>query len=253
MARKKKPSLKPGLNVAIGSSEKLDLEKESSDCSLDGDENFLVQVPEQHAMENCDEDESLLSARRSWAEEVENLQSGTDEEEWEIDKSLSITIAKFNLRGRLCPNTEHNRGFLNRVLGGIWQLKETEWNIKIKEKFDSESIQNRVLSQKPWYLSNGLLILGKMENSNESWKNDLTNFPIWGKAIGVPIDFLTKNNTVKMATKSRGDVSKIVADGFFRFRVDNGCRDGFEGKILGMEQYDPKGDLLTRKSMGWRM
>uniref|UniRef100_A0A803QD63 Reverse transcriptase n=1 Tax=Cannabis sativa TaxID=3483 RepID=A0A803QD63_CANSA len=168
-------------------------------------------------------------------EKTHNLQV-TDEEEWEIDKSLSITIAKFNLRERLCTNTEHSSGFLKRVLGGIWRLKETEWNIKVKEKFNSglfltftfasKSIQNRVLSKMPSHLSNGLLILGKMENSNESWKNDLTNFPIWGKAMGVPIDFLTKNNTVRMANKAgeviqvqNSDVSKMVADGFFRFRV----------------------------------
>ncbi|KAF4398351.1 hypothetical protein G4B88_025330 [Cannabis sativa] len=167
-------------------------------------------------------------------EKTHNLQV-TDEEEWEIDKSLSITIAKFNLRERLCTNTEHSSGFLKRVLGGIWRLKETEWNIKVKEKFNSglfltftfasKSIQNRVLSKMPSHLSNGLLILGKMENSNESWKNDLTNFPIWGKAMGVPIDFLTKNNTVRMANKAgeviqvqNSDVSKMVADGFFRFR-----------------------------------
>ncbi|KAF4353956.1 hypothetical protein F8388_011124 [Cannabis sativa] len=203
--------------------------------------------------EVCNEEDSLLiydsKRRRMGAEGIgvptstmdellkktNNLQV-TDEDEWEIDKSLSITIAKFNLRGRLCTNTEHSRGFLKKVLGGIWRLKETEWNIKIKDKFDtglfltftfaSESIQNKILTKMPWYLSNGLLILGKMENSNESWANDLTNFPIWGKAMGVPTDLLTKNNTTRMANKAgaviqvqNSDVSRMVADGFFRFQV----------------------------------
>ncbi|KAF4403262.1 hypothetical protein G4B88_007908 [Cannabis sativa] len=129
-----------------------------------------------------------------------------------------------------------NRGFLKKVLGGIWQLKDVEWNLKIKEKFDtglfltftfaSESIQSRILSKMPWYISNEVLILGKMENSNESWKHDLTSFPIWGRAWDVPIDLLTVNNTVRVATKAgevitvqNSDVSKMVADGFFRFRV----------------------------------
>uniref|UniRef100_A0A803QCP7 Reverse transcriptase n=1 Tax=Cannabis sativa TaxID=3483 RepID=A0A803QCP7_CANSA len=143
----------------------------------------------------------------------------TDEEEWEIDKSLSITIAKFNLRGRLCPNTEHNRGFLKRVLGGIWQLKETEWNIKIKEKFDSglfltltfasESIQNRVLSKMPCV-------------------KDCNKEPI----------------------KITGDENEEVAAYGVWVKVDNGCRDGFQGKILGMEQYDPKGDPSNQKING---
>ncbi|KAF4403655.1 hypothetical protein G4B88_002508 [Cannabis sativa] len=196
-----------------------------------------------------------------------NLQV-TDEDDWEIDKSLSITIAKFNLRGRLCTNAEHSRGFLKRVLGGIWRLKETKWNIKIKEKFDtglfltftfaSESIQNKILTEMPWYLSNGLLILWKMENSNESWANDLTNFPIWGKAMGVPTDLLTKNNTTRMANKAgaviqvqNSDVSRMVADGFFRFQTDNGCRDGFQGKRTGMGQANIQGRPLNKNVTEW--
>uniref|UniRef100_A0A803P1A2 CCHC-type domain-containing protein n=1 Tax=Cannabis sativa TaxID=3483 RepID=A0A803P1A2_CANSA len=165
-----------------------------------------------------------------------NLQVTDEDEEWEVDKSLSITISKFNLRGRLCTNSEHSRGFLKKVLGGIWRLKDAEWNIKIKEKFESglfltftfasESIQSRILNRMPWYLSNGVLILGKMENSNESWRHDLTSFPIWGRAWGVPIDLLTTNNTTRMAAKAgeiitvqNSDVSRMVADGFFRFRI----------------------------------
>ncbi|KAF4402836.1 hypothetical protein G4B88_010288 [Cannabis sativa] len=169
-------------------------------------------------------------------QKTHNLQVTDEDEEWEVDKSLSITVAKSNLRGRLCTNTDHSRGFLKKVLGGIWRLKDVEWNLKIKEKFDtglfltftfaSESIQSRILSKMPWYLSNGVLILGKMENSNESWKHDLTSFPIWGRAWDVPIDLLTINNTVRMAAKAgevitvhNSDVSKMVADGFFRFRI----------------------------------
>ncbi|KAF4397799.1 hypothetical protein G4B88_017280 [Cannabis sativa] len=115
-------------------------------------------------------------------------------------------------RGRLCTNSEHSRGFLKKVLGGIWRLKDAEWNIKIKEKFEkglfltftfaSKSIQSRILTRMPWYLSNGVLILGKMENSNESWRHDLTSFPIWGRAWGVPIDLLTTKNTTRMAAKA---------------------------------------------------
>ncbi|KAF4371770.1 hypothetical protein F8388_023083 [Cannabis sativa] len=188
-----------------------------------------------------------------------NLQV-TDDEEWEIDKSLFITIAKCNLRGRLCTTTEHSWSFLKKVLGGIWRLKEAEWNLKIKEKYESglfltftfasESIQNRILTKMPWYLSNGVLILGKMENSNESWNNDLINFPIWGRASGVPIDLLTTNNTRKMATKTgevitvnNSDISKMVADGFFRFRVWMSIK-----KPLGQSKL--QGNHTIKKAMG---
>ncbi|KAF4368372.1 hypothetical protein F8388_019089 [Cannabis sativa] len=161
-----------------------------------------------------------------------NLQV-TDEEEWEVDKSLSITIAKCNLRGRLCTTTEHSRGFLKKVLGGIWRLKEAEWNLKIKEKFDTVN-SSRILSKMPWYLSNGLLILGKMENSNDSWKHDLTSFPIWGRAMGVPVDLLTTNNTVRMAAKAG----------------ESGCRDGFQGNRLSMEKQSAQGDHTHKKTTG---
>ncbi|KAF4358240.1 hypothetical protein G4B88_030544 [Cannabis sativa] len=205
-----------------------------------------------------------------------NLQV-TDDEEWEIDKSLSITIAKCNLQGRLCTTTEHSRSLLKKVLGGIWRLKEAEWNLKIKEKYESglfltftfasESIQNRILTKMPWYLSNGVLILGKMENSNESWNNDLINFPIWGRALGVPIDLLTTNNARKMAAKTgevitvnNSDISKMVADGFFRFRVVNAygtwlksessCRDRFQGHQLSMDNQKLQGNHTTKQAMG---
>ncbi|KAF4366147.1 hypothetical protein F8388_014865 [Cannabis sativa] len=65
-----------------------------------------------------------------------------------------------------------------------------------------------------------------MGNSSESWKNNLTVFPIWGRALGVPIDNLTGKNTLRLAsmassviTVQNSDVSRMVADGFFRFQV----------------------------------
>ncbi|KAF4394805.1 hypothetical protein F8388_015711 [Cannabis sativa] len=158
------------------------------------------------------------------------------EEEWEIDKSFSSTIARFNLRGRLVSKADHSRGFLKKVLGRIWRLKETEWDVKIQDKHDtgmflsfsfvSEHTQSRILAKMPWYLSNGLLILGKMVNTNESWKNDLTIFPIWGRILGVPTDLLTAKNTMRLASMAgavisiqNSDVSRMVTNGFFRFQV----------------------------------
>ncbi|KAF4396746.1 hypothetical protein F8388_004714 [Cannabis sativa] len=158
------------------------------------------------------------------------------EEEWEIDKSLSSTIARFNLRGRLVSKADHSRGFLKKVLGRIWRLKETEWDVKIQDKHDtgmflsfsfvSEHTQSRILAKMPWYLSNGLLILGKMVNTNESWKNDLTIFPIWGRILGVPTDLLTAKNTMRLESMAgavisiqNSDVSRMVTNGFFRFQV----------------------------------
>ncbi|KAF4393032.1 hypothetical protein G4B88_012027 [Cannabis sativa] len=160
----------------------------------------------------------------------------SDEEDWEVDHSLSTMIAKYNLRGRLCSKVDHSREFLKNLLGRIWKLKESEWNIKIQEKFttgmfltfsfNSEQTQSRILARMSWYLSNGVLILGKMGNSSDSWKNDLNVFPIWGRALGVPIDYLTEKNTTRLASMAgsvinvqNSDVSRMVADGFFRFQV----------------------------------
>ncbi|KAF4391669.1 hypothetical protein F8388_005434 [Cannabis sativa] len=160
----------------------------------------------------------------------------SDEEDWEVDHSLSTMIAKYNLRGRLCSKVDHSRGFLKNLLGRIWKLKESEWNIKIQEKFttgmfltfsfNSEQTQSRILARMPWYLSNGVLILGKIGNSSDSWKNELNVFPIWGRALGVPIDYLTEKNTTRLASMAgsvinvqNSDVSRMVEDGFFRFQV----------------------------------
>ncbi|KAF4350693.1 hypothetical protein F8388_003414 [Cannabis sativa] len=186
--------------------------------------------------------EVISSAMDEILKKTHNLQVTDEDEEWEVDKSLSITIARYNLRGQLCTNSDHSRGFLKKVLGGIWRLKDGEWNIKIKEKIDlglflsftfaSESIQRRILSKMPWYLSNGVLILGKMENSNESWKNDLTSFPIWGRAWGVPTDLLTTKNTTRMAAKAGEVISVYNSD------VDNGGREGIMGNKQGKEMYD---------------
>ncbi|KAF4401818.1 hypothetical protein G4B88_013105 [Cannabis sativa] len=132
--------------------------------------------------------EVISSAMEEILKKTHNLQVTDEDEEWEVDKSLSITIARYNLRGRLCTNSDHSRGFLKK------------------------SIQSRILSKMPWYLSNGVLILGKMENSNESWKNDLTSFPIWGRAWGVPTDLLTTKNTTRMAAKAGEVISVYNSD-----------------------------------------
>ncbi|KAF4377701.1 hypothetical protein F8388_011454 [Cannabis sativa] len=65
-----------------------------------------------------------------------------------------------------------------------------------------------------------------MQNSRESRKNDLRVFLIWGHALGVPIDYLTLKNTLRLASMTRevitvhnSDVSRMVANGFFRFQV----------------------------------
>ncbi|KAF4356861.1 hypothetical protein G4B88_011812 [Cannabis sativa] len=61
----------------------------------------------------------------------------SDEDDWEVDQSFSSTIAKNTLRGRLCSNIDHSSGFLKKVLGRIWRLKEADWNVKIQEKYES--------------------------------------------------------------------------------------------------------------------
>uniref|UniRef100_A0A803QMW3 Uncharacterized protein n=1 Tax=Cannabis sativa TaxID=3483 RepID=A0A803QMW3_CANSA len=86
-----------------------------------------------------------------------------------------------------------------------------------------------------------------MENSNESWKHDLTSFPIWGRAWDVPIDLLTINNTVRMAAKAgevitvhNSDVSKMEEgkEGTAAYgkwlKVGNGTREGMQGDRQGM-------------------
>ncbi|KAF4366980.1 hypothetical protein F8388_022768 [Cannabis sativa] len=198
-----------------------------------------------------------------------NLQV-SDEDEWEVDKNLSITVAKSNLRGRLCTSIDHSRGFLKRVLGGIWRLREAEWNLKIVDKFNSglfltftfssESIQNKILTKMPWYLSNGLLILGKMENSNDSWKNDLTCFPIWGRALGVPVDFLTPKNTVRLAamageviTVHNSDISKMVANAAaygIWLKVENATRDRFQDGKSDQGNHSSKDKQAHQETLG---
>ncbi|KAF4371804.1 hypothetical protein F8388_023117 [Cannabis sativa] len=193
-------------------------------------------------------------------QKTHNLQVTGEDEEWEEDKSLSITIAKSNLRGRLCTNSDHSRGFLKKVLGGIWRLKDGEWNLKIKEKFEtclfltftfaSESIHSRILSKMPWYLSNGVLILGKMENSNESWKHDLTSFPIWGRAWDVPIDLLTINNTVRMAAKAGEVDGKEDTAAYGKWlRVGNEARGRTNGEEHDMEKQKIADDSLQQSTI----
>ncbi|KAF4373681.1 hypothetical protein G4B88_029631 [Cannabis sativa] len=123
----------------------------------------------------------------------------SDEEEWEEDQSLTLTIAKNNLRGRLCTNVDHSRGMF------------------LSFSFASEQNQSRILAKMPWYLSNGVLILGKMVNTNDSWKDDLTALPIWGRALGVPIDYLTGKNTLRLASMAGTiwmSINKPVCPGY---------------------------------------
>ncbi|KAF4398230.1 hypothetical protein G4B88_009846 [Cannabis sativa] len=98
------------------------------------------------------------------------------------------------------------------------------------EHQDSREIHNRYVPYLFFqFRTNSIPNLSKnavMGNSSDSWKNDLTVFPIWGRALGVPIDYLTEKNTTRLAsmagsviTIQNSDVSRMVADGFFRFQV----------------------------------
>uniref|UniRef100_A0A803PQB7 DUF4283 domain-containing protein n=1 Tax=Cannabis sativa TaxID=3483 RepID=A0A803PQB7_CANSA len=78
MAKRKKLGRRPGLKAALDvrcSEQQVDLERGSDAGSTAELEQFVVQsTPD---MNNREEVDSLKSARRSWAEEVENLQSAS--------------------------------------------------------------------------------------------------------------------------------------------------------------------------------
>ncbi|KAF4372256.1 hypothetical protein G4B88_007000 [Cannabis sativa] len=112
----------------------------------------------------------------------------------------------------------------------------------------------------PWYLSNGLLILGKMVNTNESWKNDLTVSPIWGRVMGVPTDFLTEKNTMRLASMAgtvisiqNSDVSKMVTNGFFRFQIRDGFHEGIRGSRKELQKDNKEQPSISLPNQGLRV
>ncbi|KAF4384319.1 hypothetical protein F8388_004552 [Cannabis sativa] len=107
----------------------------------------------------------------------------TDEEGWEINEEGEEHIGKSCLIGRLCTKKPFSRSLLKNILCRLWNLGDTEWNLKIKKttattiflvlSYNSNSTLERILGKTPWVLNAGFLILERMKGIPKDWEATL--------------------------------------------------------------------------------
>ncbi|KAM6566998.1 hypothetical protein CsatA_026126 [Cannabis sativa] len=162
----------------------------------------------------------------------------TDEEGWEINEEGVADIGKSCLIGRLCTMKLFSRSLLKNILCKLWNLGETDWDLKIKKTtatamflvlpFKSNISLERTLGKSPWVLNAGFLILERIQGIPTDWVTTLCLFTISGRILNLPIKAITKSNMSRLAGMAgeiidiqEADVNRIAVNGFFKFKVRN--------------------------------
>ncbi|KAF4378558.1 hypothetical protein F8388_022379 [Cannabis sativa] len=142
----------------------------------------------------------------------------TDEEGWEINEEGEEDIGKSCLIGRLCTQKPFSRSLLKNILCRLWNLGETEWDLKIKKtiataiflvlSYNSNSTLERILGKTPWVLNAGFLILERMKGIPEDWEATLCSYITTGRVLNLPIKAITKSNMARLVGMT-GEIIEI--------------------------------------------
>ncbi|KAF4369866.1 hypothetical protein F8388_011736 [Cannabis sativa] len=159
-----------------------------------------------------------------------------DEDEWEVNEEGREAVEKLCAIGRLISNRPMSRSLLRTILGRVWGISEKNWGVEIKFtikesmflvfSFKSTQDLNRILTKNHWFLNNGTLILERMNQLPTDWESVLTRFPISGRILHLPTRSITQRNMERLANLAgdlievqKADIPRIVAKGFFTFKV----------------------------------
>uniref|UniRef100_A0A803P4U9 Reverse transcriptase domain-containing protein n=1 Tax=Cannabis sativa TaxID=3483 RepID=A0A803P4U9_CANSA len=159
-----------------------------------------------------------------------------DEDGWEINEEGDAEVGKLCAIGRLCSNRTMNRSLIKTILGRVWGLPDKDWGVEIKYhsrnsiflvfSFKSSQDLNRILLKNPWFLSNGTLILDRMNGLPSNWENCLSRIQLSGRILSLPPKSITQKNLERLAGMAgelievqKADVAKISSKGFFTFKV----------------------------------
>uniref|UniRef100_A0A803QCV6 CCHC-type domain-containing protein n=1 Tax=Cannabis sativa TaxID=3483 RepID=A0A803QCV6_CANSA len=187
-----------------------------------------------------------------------------DVEGWEINEEGEEDIGKSCLIGRLCTKKPFSRSLLKNILCRLWNLGDTEWNLKIKKttattiflvlSYNSNSTLERILGKTPWVLNAGFLILERMKGMPEDWEATLCSYTTTGRVLNLPIKAITKSNMARLVGMAGeildiqgAEVKRIAINGFFKFKIWNSIQSkifpGYlfphEGRRIWLQfQYD---------------
>uniref|UniRef100_A0A803NUL6 Endonuclease/exonuclease/phosphatase domain-containing protein n=1 Tax=Cannabis sativa TaxID=3483 RepID=A0A803NUL6_CANSA len=159
-----------------------------------------------------------------------------DEDGWEINNEGGTEVNSLCAMGRWVSNRPMSRSLLRTILGRVWGISEKEWNVEIKFTskeasflvftFKSSQDLNRIVIKNPWFLTNGTLILERLDGIPQIWENSLTKFPLSGRIFNLPPRSITKGNLERLAgfvgdviEVQKLDIPKIVSKGYFTFKV----------------------------------
>ncbi|KAF4385065.1 hypothetical protein G4B88_029107 [Cannabis sativa] len=135
-----------------------------------------------------------------------------DEDGWEINEDGDAEVGKL-----------------------VWGLLEKDRGVEIKHhsrnsiflvfSFKSSKDLNRILLKNPWFLTNGTLILDRMNGIPSNWENFLSKIQLSGRILSLPPKSITQKNLERLAGMAKdiievqkADVAKISSKGLFTFK-----------------------------------
>ncbi|KAF4382082.1 hypothetical protein F8388_001227 [Cannabis sativa] len=147
-----------------------------------------------------------------------------DEDGWEINEEGDAEVGKLCAIGRLCSNRTMNRSLIKTILGRVWGLPDKDWGVEIKYhsrnsiflvfSFKSSQDLNRILLKNPWFLSNGTLILDRMNGLPSNWENCLSRIQLSGRILSLPPKSITQKNLERLAGMAGELIEVQKADGY---------------------------------------
>ncbi|KAF4366447.1 hypothetical protein F8388_003685 [Cannabis sativa] len=158
-----------------------------------------------------------------------------DEDGWEINNEGGTEVNSLCAMGRWVSNRPMSRSLLRTILGRVWGISEKEWNVEIKFTskeasflvftFKSSQDLNRIVIKNPWFLTNGTLILERLDGIPQIWENSLTKFPLSGRIFNLPPRSITKGNLERLAGFV-GDVIEKIHSPYATTPTDGGKISG---------------------------
>ncbi|KAF4372215.1 hypothetical protein F8388_002220 [Cannabis sativa] len=158
-----------------------------------------------------------------------------DEDGWEINNEGGTEVNSLCAMGRWVSNRPMSRSLLRTIRGRVWGISEKEWNVEIKFTskeasflvftFKSSQDLNRIVIKNPWFLTNGTLILERLDGIPQIWENSLTKFPLSGRIFNLPPRSITKGNLERLAGFV-GDVIEKIHSPYATMPTDGGKISG---------------------------
>ena len=123
-----------------------------------------------------------------------------------------IEITDRTLVGKLMTRKVWNKKLIKIVFGRVWGI-DNGWDLKILKQDDcicyiglsfiDRDLYEMVVEMRPQLLNGGVLFVDSWPESGEQKDANVSTFPCWVRATGIPLQLITEKNIKKIANEAR--------------------------------------------------